>query len=276
MAGVTDTKQKTKAGSVIDETGKDIDVLQSELAKYRTVFDSARLIVGHELKRPLTSIIGYVELLENSLEGSLGEKEQHYCGKVKEAAARLEEIAESFIQMLRFDLKDERSRALDRLNIRRLVENVKSRFGEDGERIKIAIDDDLPQVYMKRSYLEIIIGNLVSNAIKYGDETKPVRVTAALQRERRGSSNRELLMISVEDHGNGIPEDRIEEAFDPFCRLEEFKDSSSLGLGLALVKSILAIVDGEVHVKSKPGAGTTVQITVPIGNEPKNSSDQVG
>ena len=276
MAGVTDTKQKPGSGNVIDETGKDIDALQSDLAKYRSVFDSARLIVGHELKRPLTSIIGYVELLESSLEGSLGERELSYCGKIKDAVRRLDDIAESFIQMLRFDLKDEKSRSLDRLNVRGFVENMKSRFGEDSGRIEIDIAENLPLVYLKRSYLEIILGNLISNALKYSSESESVRVTAALRRERRGLSRRELLMIGVEDHGSGIPEHRIEEVFDPFCRLEEYEDSSGLGLGLALVKSVLAIMDGEVHVNSESGAGTTVMITVPTGNEPENPPDRVG
>ena len=91
MTRVGDKKTQQIDG-VMQDVGKELEELRVELAKYRTVFDSASLIVGHELTKPLASISGYVELLENELEDSFGEKERRYCDQIRDAVGRLGDI----------------------------------------------------------------------------------------------------------------------------------------------------------------------------------------
>jgi signal transduction histidine kinase len=275
LAGVANTNTTTQVEGVIQDVGRELEALREELAKYRSIFDSARLVVGHELTRPLTSISGYVELLESELDHSLGEKERRYCHKIKEAVDRLENIIESFVQMLRFDTDTTSGDEVEMVNIHNLVERVRSRFGDHASRIENAVDSGLGAVRLRRS-IDIVIENLVSNAIKHSGSTEPVLVTASIRRERRGTSDRRLLIMSIEDRGAGIPEDRIKDVFDPFCRLGDSRGAGNLGLGLALVKSIIAIMDGEIHIKSEPGNGTCVTFTIPVADGSGMRPDRIG
>lgn len=270
------TKNDTRLDGVILDAQKELQELRDEVDKYKIIFDSARLIVGHEFIKPLTSINGYIEALENVLEGKMGEKECRYFEKVREAVARLEELVDAFVQLIRFDSRIEQVIDLERVDVTSLVDRVRARFGERASSIVNAVDCGLPLLLLRRKGFELVLENLISNAIKHGGSSKPVMVTGSLQQERRGTSKEKLLIISVEDQGDGIPEEELDKIFNPFYRMGGVVDAPGLGLGLALVKSIVTIMKGKIHIKSKQGQGTTVTITVPVSQEEHVLSESVG
>ena len=276
MAGITKTKKDKKVDHVIHDASEELEALRRELDKYRVIFDSARLIVGHEFIKPLTSIRGYFELLENDLEQQITEKERRYFSKVKEAICRMEDLIDSFIQALRFDSRAESVHELEKVDLYLLVEKVKERLGKDAGRLENEVDADLPALFLKRRSLEIVLENLISNAVMHGGGSAPVKVTASLQRERRGAAKEQLLMVSVADHGPGIPADNVKDIFTPFCRVGGDEKVPGLGLGLALVKSIITIMSGEIHINSKQGEGTTVTFTIPVTDRIQGEPGKVG
>jgi signal transduction histidine kinase len=276
MGTAIQTEADPRLDGIIRDAQEELIALRRELTRYRGIFDSARLIVGHEFTSPLTSISGYVELLEERLGPAAGDKEQVYFKKIRDAVVRLETLVESFVQMLRIENGAEDLQALERIDVRSLIEDVRSRFEDHASMISVHVGAGIPPLLVRRRCLEVVIENLVSNAVKHGGAESAVHVTASLTKERRGASKEDLLMVTVEDHGVGIPEDKIEEIFTPFMRLGNGAPTEGLGLGLALVKSIITIMKGEIHVRSKPGEGTSVTIAIPVSNDIRMLPDTVG
>jgi signal transduction histidine kinase len=270
----TETKQDARLDRIVLDAQEELAALRRELARYRGLFDSARLIVGHEFARPLTSLSGYLELAEERLGAAADEKERAYFSKMRNSIDRLEGLVESFIQMLRAEQGAGDLQTLERIDIAGLVERVRERFDESASLIETHVECPLPSVLVRRRCLEVVLENLVSNAIKHGGT--PVRVTASLARERRGEARNAILVLTVEDRGTGIPEDKLEAVFAPFFRLENGGHKTGLGLGLAVVKSIVAIMNGEIRLRSKPGEGTVVTVVIPVPNDIKTLSDTVG
>jgi len=270
----TETTKDARLDRIIMDAQEELAVLRREVARYRDLFDSARLIVGHEFTRPLTSLSGYLELVEERLGAAAGEKERAYFTKMRSSIVHLEELVESFVQMLRVEQGAGDLQTLEQVDIASLVECVRERFDESASLVSTHIERPIPPVLVQRRCLEVVLENLVSNAIKHGGG--PIRIAASLARERRGESKEALLVITVEDHGAGIPEDKLEAVFAPFFRIESGGRKTGLGLGLAVVKSIVTIMSGEIRLRSKPGEGTAVTVVIPVPNDINTLSDTVG
>jgi cell cycle sensor histidine kinase DivJ len=276
VGNTTQTKEDVRLDGIIRDAETELAALRREIARYHGLFDSARLIVGHEFAKPLTSIGGYLELIEERIGGAAGEKEKIYFSKIREALAHLAELVESSVQMLRVEKGASDLQALERIDLACLIDRVCKRFEHAAVGLSVRIDEGMPPLLVRRRCIEVVLENLISNAIKHGGDRGPINVIASLTKERRGDSKERLLVLTVEDHGVGIPQDKIEEIFTPFFRLENGGEKEGLGLGLALVKSIVTIIKGEIHVRSKPGEGTAVTITLPVTNNTGRSLDTVG
>jgi len=276
MGNATETREAAGLDRVMQDAQEELATLRREVARYRTIFDSARLVVGHEFARPLASISGYLELLEGRLGEAAGDKEKVYFAKMRVAIGHLDELVDSFVQMLRVEKDGGDLGALEQIDLARVIDRVRKRFEERAPLVSVQIEAGMPPVLVRRRCLEVVLENLVSNAIKHGGDPAAVRITARLAKERRGDAKDDLLVMTVEDRGAGIPEDKLDAIFTPFVRLGGGVETEGLGLGLALVKSIITIMKGEIKVRSKPGEGTTVMILIPISKNTRMLPDTVG
>jgi signal transduction histidine kinase len=276
LTGITETEKEKNVDSVILETRKELEMLRSEVDKYKIIFDSARLIVGHEFIKPLTSISGFTELLESELEDRIDDRESRYFNKIREAIARLDELVDSFVQMLRFESKAELYHDLVKVDLYQFMRKVAGNFGEDSNLIEIEVDNEVAEVALRRKSLEFVLDNLISNALKNNRKGLPIKIRALRFIERRGTSRAKQLKISVEDRGVGIPEDEINDIFNPFYRVGGKSEVPGMGLGLSIVKNIITILKGEIFVSSKPGKGTTITFTVPLSDGRALEADRVG
>lgn len=270
------TKEIEQAEAIVLDTRKELEALRDEVLKYRKVFDSARLIVGHELNRPLTSISGYVELLEEKFDQLSGEKEHRYFGKIRESISELEGLVDSFLQMLRFDINVPRMDDYDQVSLYEMVEKLRRKYGEFSVGVENCVDPGMVPVMVRKNCLEIVLDNLVSNALKHSGTRKPVKVIGFEQKDRRSVVEKQLLMIKVEDHGAGIPGEEIEDVFDPFFKGNRRENISGLGLGLTLVKNVMNIMLGDIHIKSEPGEGTIVTLTIPLPGDSFDEGARIG
>jgi signal transduction histidine kinase len=253
-------------GTQVLDGRSEVELLREELDRYRSVFESASMMVGHELIKPLTSISGYVELLEDRL-GDTGEDEKRYFRRLKESIGQLQELVDSFVQLLRFERIGEQAGVLERVDMRALVEKLRPAEGDEKARLRNVIDPGMQPLMVRRKHLEVVLENLISNALKHSGTQSPVTVGAELIKERRGNEAEHVLIITVADEGVGIPESEIEEIFNPFYRGGMERRAGGLGLGLALVKNIIEIMGGEIRVSSSPGEGTRVTVSVPLQSE---------
>lgn len=263
--------ERKEAQNIVQRPCSDIEDLRRQVGLYKRIFDSACLVVGHEFSKPLTAASGYLELLEERLGAAIGQKERRYIAKIGEALDRLGELVETFVEMLRAENGDLNLRALERFEVASLIEQVKSAYGERAERVTVEELAAVQALVGNRRCIEIVLDNLLSNALKHGGG-KQISVKAAVQSSEKDSA-RSFLVLSVEDRGEGIPKEKLRDVFTPFFRLG---GGSGLGLGLALVKSLLDVIGGEVVIESEEGRGTTVTVKIPVFSDSAAIPDIVG
>lgn len=126
-----------------------------------------------------------------------------------------------------------------------------------------SIADDMPKVVIDVGRLELALVNLISNAIKYSDASKPERVVEVTAHTAGDGS----CVLSVKDNGIGIPSHRIAQIFRRFTRAHsdqpEFESLAGVGLGLAIVDDCVSAMGGTITVESVEGRGTEFLVTLP-------------
>ena len=216
--------------------------------------------VSHELKTPITSIMGSVEtLLDGAAENA--EDSKRFLTIIDRQADRLMRIVDDLLSLSR--IERESDEGLIELStgkvsdvIKAAVEMCEVKASERSVRIDFECDPDL-RASMNAPLLEQALVNLLDNSIKYSEEGTPVRVVAKAEDDQ--------ILISVEDHGRGIPEQHLARIFERFYRVDHARSRKlgGTGLGLAIVKHIAIAHRGKVSVKSKSGEGSTFTISLP-------------
>jgi signal transduction histidine kinase len=256
---------------LLNEARIEANELRARIERYRRILASTRLVMGHELKKPATAISGYLELAcEDIAEAGLDEA-KGLVEKARAECALLSELNEFYLQLLHVESADGAPR-MDRVDVEELIGEVIEQAASGlkaTSRVRVNLVDSLPHVPINRNALKLITLNVIENALKYSPDDSAVRVEAEVSRDLRGGSDGELLKLRVSDTGEGISADDLKRIFRPFVRLDESKVEGS-GLGLTLVRSLVDMCDGDVSVRSEPGQGTTVFITLPLfpGGEP--------
>ncbi len=219
--------------------------------------------VSHELKTPITSIKGFIETLS---EGAAEDPEARarFLGIIAKHSARLESIIEDLLSLSKIEQTGVLPEAtLDRVPVRKIleaaVESVEGQARATGVPLTLDVNPpDLP-VKVREDLLVQGVANLAENAIKYGGTGNRVEITA---RSVNGH-----VVISVTDHGPGIPADHLPRLFERFYRIDRARsrEVGGTGLGLSIVKHIAQAHRGEVEVESQLGHGSTFRIRLPAG-----------
>lgn len=211
--------------------------------------------VSHELKTPLQSIIGLSEMLENGIVKA-GDT-AHFAGNIHAEAARLYSLIEDIIRLSQLDEKAEPAREPIDLQAvaAEVAEGLQPAAGK--KRVCLTLDCDPVQIRGVRRYVYEILYNLCDNAIRYNREGGRVAIAV---RERAGSA-----VITVSDTGIGIPAEHQARIFERFYRVDKShsRETGGTGLGLSIVKRAVMLHNGKVELRSTPGEGTTVTVTLP-------------
>lgn len=270
---VVSTKRNvTKDGRVIwctwyhsvlaDPGGKMLSVLSEvqDITEHRRI-DRAKDefigLVSHELRNPLTVILGSVQ---TALTPGLSAEEINFLlDNAAEGAKSMEGIITNLLELSRAQA--------DRLKLEHVTVSLNSAAEKVISQVKlfhnshiytIEADLDLPTVTGDPVRIERILYNLVDNAAKYSPKNTEVKIKI----ERRIGD----VAVSVADRGMGIPMDRIGELFEPFQRLvDSSENAKGLGLGLVVCKRLVEAHGGSIGVQSERGKGTTFTFTLPVG-----------
>lgn len=216
--------------------------------------------VSHELKTPVTSILGFVEtLVDGAAEDP--ERRKEFLDIVQHHAARLNLIIEDLLSLSRLETADERV-PLERRRIYDIVERCRlsSHTAATSKQIDVMLDiAGDPSARVNESLLEQALNNLIDNAIKYSNEGDSITVEV---REKDGR-----LLLSVSDTGPGIPAEELPRIFERFYRVDRTRsrELGGTGLGLAIVKHIARAHGGDVTVSSTLDSGSTFTIWIPRG-----------
>jgi len=248
-------------GEIITERTNDFKKPNKELQQpdqLRTRFFS---VVHHEMRSPLTAILGYTDLLLVS--HPLSSDQEHMLRAIRDNSQRLVDLVNNILDVTR--LEDGRLTIVPQTMgllpaVAQALAVVKPMA--DGRRISINVDvsPKIPDVCADPQRVEQILINLLSNAVKYTLDMGFITITAGM------SQSGNMVEISVSDNGIGIPADQLPHIFDPFSRIErvEIQHTVGTGLGLYIVKGLVEAHGGEISVKSEEGHGSCFTFTLPV------------
>jgi PAS domain S-box-containing protein len=218
-------------------------------------------IASHELKTPLTSLIGYVDLMQRraARSGDLTERDQRAVRVIGEQAGRLNKLVGALLDLSRIETGQlSIERGLVDLNAltRRLVEETQPTT--DRHTLVLSAPDQPLMLLGDELRLEQVVQNLIQNAIKYSPTGGPISV----QIERDGDN----ASLRVSDQGIGIPAAALPQLFRRFYRAPnaDAQHISGMGIGLYVVKEIVELHGGTVEVTSEEGQGSTFAISLPL------------
>lgn len=208
---------------------------------------------SHELKTPVTSIVGFCELMLASDEKS----QKKYLQKIEFHSQRLLSLVNDMIELNKLDSKAMTRAEVVAVDVLEVVESVLKRLDFSTEKDKISVEvDGNGSVVAEIDEVSELCENLISNAIKYNKPNGNVNIK--LKNLKDG------VQIKVIDTGIGIASEDIPQLFERFYRVDKSRSklTGGTGLGLSIVKHIVQKYDGEIKVTSKVGGGTTFDVTL--------------
>lgn len=250
-------------------TQEDVEVLTTMAAQAAVAIENARLFqqsdliseVVHELRTPVTSIVGYAQMLK--MPDIPEDNKQQFAEIIRREAARLGNMVNDFLEWARLESGRVRM-AKEPIDMRAVAEEtiLVMRPQADHRDITISLQapDEVPIVIGDPKRLKQVLLNLVSNAVKYNCDGGGVDVGIA--------GGEEMLNVSVSDTGQGIAPEDLPHIFQRFYRVAGTEEQvKGTGLGLCIAKQIIELHGGEIDVESQLGVGTTFSFTLPIEAE---------
>ena len=211
------------------------------------------LSVSHDIKTPLSSILGYVELLDKTD----NEKE---INSIQQSA---DHILNLLTNLLEFSSLEQGKLQVsnEAFNLRQLCDETAEMFESIARHKNLqfnyepSLENDCT-ILSDRLKIKQIISNLISNGIKYTLEGN-VNFKARM--------GRNLVVFDITDTGVGIPQDKLEEVFKPFVRIETYNQfAEGSGYGMSVVKGLVDLLGGEIHIDSEVGKGTHFEVRIPV------------
>jgi two-component system NtrC family sensor kinase len=213
--------------------------------------------VSHDLRSPLTAILGYVELIERA--GDVNEQQAQFIERVKVSVESTTDLIENLLNLGRLEvgLVDD----MREMQIKDLIDDsleVFSSLGQEKElTIRFTAGDAISEVVGSRTQLRQVVDNLIGNAVKYTTRGGEIRVS--LHEEDR------QVIFQVADNGPGIPQSEHKNIFEKFYRARNVNEEvEGTGLGLAIVQTVVDNHGGRIWVESKPRKGSIFTVVLPV------------
>jgi signal transduction histidine kinase len=229
---------------------KELDNMKSEFIS----------IVSHELKTPLTSMREAANLLKEGVSGGLNEKQTRLIVIMEQGIERLILMTTELLEMSKLEsglvpLQKETVEINSVLS--EFIAEIKHLAQNQGVRLKAGYLSRPLKVQLDKNKILRVLTNLTHNAIKYSGRGSEV--------ELRIDASDGHIMVEIEDHGKGIPEEDIPLIFEKFYQSKATRGHSGIGLGLAICRSIVEAHGGRIYAKSTLGKGSVFSFTLPVG-----------
>ena len=250
-------------GNILKGKGTNVLIVMNDITKLKQLEKVRQQFVAnvsHELKTPITSIVGYLETLKQH--GIPSKKKQLFLKKALKHSNRLNSIIDDLLWLSLIESKEEdKNFHLYQQPILQVLQGAidDAQPIKNKNNIKLNCDDTI-QVRADAQLLREAIINLIANAIKYGDSHSDITLTVT----QNFSAHR--TEVSVHNFGEPIPEKYKETIFHRFSRVDKgrSREKGGTGLGLAIVKHIIFVHDGDVTFCSSLNEGTTFTISLPL------------
>ncbi len=215
--------------------------------------------ISHDLRTPLTAVLGTAQLLKRSLasETEVGERVIANAETIVEAAKRMNAMIDDLVESARLEAGQLRLEPSPiELSSFMAVLLERDLTLHDRRRVRLDIEETLPPVKADAQRLERILMNLITNALKYSPASSEIVARA----EKTG----EQVTVSVTDSGQGIPAEDQPHVFDRYYRSETVRKTGGVGLGLYIARMLVEAHGGSICVESQVGLGSTFFFTLPL------------
>ncbi|MDT8419809.1 MAG: ATP-binding protein [Desulfuromonadales bacterium] len=204
--------------------------------------------VSHDLRSPLTPVIGFAEFLQERYAESLDAVGQECLEEIAKSGKKMLHLLEDLLALARVGQLERPAAAV---STSRVVQEVIQELAVDILKAQgKVIVGELPAVYVPESLLADLVRNLLTNALRYAGDRPQIEIEGS----HFGCCSR----LVVRDHGPGIPADEREMVFEPFMRGSSAEKISGTGIGLATVRKIVRLYSGQVRIEETPGGGATL------------------
>ena len=213
--------------------------------------------VSHDLRSPLTAILGYVDLLDRV--GPVNDQQREFIHRVQNSVQSITSLVNDLLELGRIEAGFDTQREVVSLDgiLRFALETLGGQISEKKLNLHVDLPADMPPVRGNPIRLRQMVDNLIGNAIKYTPEGGEITIAVEVQKDQ------DILRIS--DNGPGIPPSDQPHIFEKFYRASNVpKGVGGSGLGLAIVKSIIDNHQGRIWVDSLLGLGTTFTVVLPV------------
>lgn len=214
--------------------------------------------VSHELKTPITSIMGYADTL---LEGGYDEETQtKFLNVIASESRRMARLVTDLLTLSRYDSNKKKTQK-ETFDLGDLVKQCQEKLAieikKKGHTVNSFVTADVPPVYADKDDIERVVLNILTNSIKYTPDNGEIKIYVGFVYNDA--------YIKIFDNGIGIPEDDLSRIFERFYRVDKARtrEMGGTGLGLSIAKEILDKNGGSIDIKSKVGEGTEVVIRIP-------------
>jgi len=231
-------------------------------------------LASHQLRTPLSAISVYAHMLQDGYAGTLNDQQMEYVTRTVDATTRMQALINALLNISRIE-SGQLAYNPKRVVMQEVIEQVLDESKPATKQKKLRIIRRLPKlplVIMSDCLMvKEIISNLVTNAIQYTPPNGHITISARQEKQ--------TVVIAIRDTGIGIPLDHRSQLFSPFYRAENALEyfESGTGLGLYLVKLLIAILNGEISFTSQEGKGSTFFVTIPMRQpSPSNNYSHTG
>ena len=229
---------------------ENINTLATELSKNELLKNDFISNVSHEIKTPLAVIQNYAQSLNNKKLDD--KKKEEYIKGLVEQTKKLSDLISNILKLNK--LENQKIVAeKEKFNLSELVRTTTLQFEEmiENKGLDLECDIDEIEIVSYQYLLEIVLNNLISNAIKFTNQGK---IFISLKKQNQ------FVVVKVKDTGIGMDNEVGQHIFDKFYQGDKSRSTEGNGLGLALVKKVIDTIGGEISVESKVGVGTTFTI----------------
>jgi two-component system phosphate regulon sensor histidine kinase PhoR len=238
----------------------------TRLKKLEKVKEDFVANVTHEIRTPLTAIIGYLETIKNGAIGNIDETKK-FVDIILNQAERLNRLVEDLLTLSHIELKELKFN-FENVSINAAITNVISLVEAKAKEKKITIHNNVrenfPMIRADKDKLTQIFVNILDNAVKFTPESGRITIVA---KEADACT-----AVSISDTGIGVPRDEIQRLGERFYRVDRSRsrDLGGTGLGLSIVKHLMIAHGGRMEIESELGRGTTVSLLFPLAKKEQN------
>nr|MCU0480422.1 ATP-binding protein [Anaerolineae bacterium] len=248
-----------------------IDMVQS-VSKYATENADLLLALVQELRTPMTSITGYVDLLLSEASGILGEMQRKFLQRVATNVNRLGLMLDDLIQITELDTGHLSFKPAP-INIPNLIEDIITHtslhFREKGLTVNLNVHDNIPDIEADKDAIEQVFLQLLNNAFLVSPPNSQIGIRASKRHASiNGDDKIDCLMVTIEDKGGGITEEDIPRVFARKYKAKNplISGLGDTGVGLSVAKALIEAQGGQLWVESRTNIGSSFSFLLPIHN----------